>query len=184
MRLVITTLATLIALHLGAQAQECGDNQLDITVIDHQRENAEVDGGCYSVRTFGTPQNPMFEFDRDWGLSGPAELWGLRGLVSSGGCGGKCDGVSADPPPLDEFGLRLTGRVYFEGGQYRFWAGADDGVVLDVDDRRLIDEWQQQSFDEFSAGPIGLSQGMHRIRLLYFEARGRARVKFGWQRVQ
>jgi len=69
--------------------------------------------------------------------------------------------------------------VPFHAGTYRFTVFADDGVRLWVDDRLLIEQWQDQAAT-YSAD-IALSAGYHRVRLEYYEGSGSAGVRLGWE---
>ncbi|OUC07396.1 hypothetical protein RY27_15175, partial [Litorilinea aerophila] len=50
--------------------------------------------------------------------------------------------------PSDNFSARWTRRITFEAGRYRFYARADDGVRVYVDDNRIINEWHDSRGDE------------------------------------
>jgi hypothetical protein len=95
------------------------------------------------------------EIDFDWGFGSPGP------------------GVDAD-----DFSARWTRSVYFEEGAYRFTVTTDDGVRLWVDDRLLIDQWQDQAAT-YSAD-LSLTQGCHRVRLEYYERNGAAEVDLNW----
>jgi hypothetical protein len=73
--------------------------------------------------------------------------------------------------------------VWFEAGTYRFILFADDGVRLWVDDRLLIDQWQDPQVATFQAD-VTLSQGYHRVRLEYYDAWGAAAVQLSWAVLQ
>jgi sugar lactone lactonase YvrE len=81
--------------------------------------------------------------------------------------------------PADNFSARCQRYDSFDAGTYRFTVFADDGVRLWVDDRLLIDQWQDQ-VATYSAD-ISLTQGYHRVRLEYFEAGGDAVVRLSWE---
>ena len=80
--------------------------------------------------------------------------------------------------PTDDFSARWQRYVPFEAGNYRFTVFADDGVRLWVDDRLLIEQWQDQAAT-YSAD-ISLTQGYHRVRLEYYDDRGSAAVRLSW----
>jgi len=80
--------------------------------------------------------------------------------------------------PADDFSARWQRYVPFDAVTYRFTVSADDGVRLWVDDRLLIEQWQDQSAT-YSAD-ISLTQGYHRMRLEYYEAGGSAAVRLSW----
>jgi len=96
--------------------------------------------------------------DYNWGLGGPAP-----GL------------------PADGFSARWTQPLYFEAGFYRFVTTTDDGVRLWVDDRLLIDAWRPMHGTR--AAIVYLDEGVHQVRMEYFERSGAAMARLTWQRV-
>lgn len=81
--------------------------------------------------------------------------------------------------PTHNFSARWQRYIWFELGTYRFTVFADDGVRLWVDDRLLIDQWQDPQVATLQAD-VTLSQGYHRVRLEYYEASGSAAVRLSW----
>jgi DNA-binding beta-propeller fold protein YncE len=89
-------------------------------------------------------------------------------------------GNPPDPSvPADNFSTRWQRYVWFDAGTYRFTLGVDDGARLWVDDRLLIEAWQDPQVATFQANVI-LNQGYHRVRLEYYEAGGWAGVQLSW----
>ena len=87
------------------------------------------------------------------------------------------------PPglPNDDFSARWTRSIHFPQGNYRFYANADDGVKVWLDNWLLIDEWR--------AGPVsasndfaGIGEGPHTVKVEYHEHLGNAAVNVWWQR--
>jgi len=85
--------------------------------------------------------------------------------------------------PSDNFSARWTRTLYFSRGAYRFHVGADDGVRLYVDGRRIIDAWYDQGFTAYSSSDTFLDGGNHAIKLEYYEHGGDAAVQLSWNRV-
>ena len=85
------------------------------------------------------------------------------------------------PDPLiqtDGFSARWTRTLNLAQGDYNFFAYADDGVRLWVDDQLIIDEWREQQARQFvSARP--LAAGSHTIRMEYFDRLGGAVARLG-----
>lgn len=81
----------------------------------------------------------------------------------------------------DNFSVRWTRKLNFEGGRYRFTTETDDGVRLFIDDRLVIDEWREADGDKFTY-EVSL-KGNHKIRMEYFERKGTALAKLGWKRL-
>ena len=84
--------------------------------------------------------------------------------------------------PADGFSARWTQPIYFEAGGYRFTTYSDDGIRLWVDGRLLIDSWQ--SMRGYRYGTIWLSEGVHDVKVEYFEGTGTARVHVLWERLE
>jgi hypothetical protein len=83
--------------------------------------------------------------------------------------------------PVDGFSARWTQPIYFEAGGHRFTTYSDDGVRLWVDGRLLIDSWQPMR--GYRNATIWLSEGVHDVRVEYFEGTGTARVHLMWERL-
>jgi len=106
----------------------------------------------------GTPRVVRHDekIDFDWGLGSPAP------------------GI-----PADDFSVRWTQDVYFKAGRYRFITETDDGVRLWVDGALIIDEWQNGH--RRHSREVHLSEGMHQVRMEYYEAGGYAVAKLTWE---
>jgi hypothetical protein len=95
--------------------------------------------------------------DYDWGESAPTGL------------------------PRDYFSVRWTGQWGFEAGEYTFFVYADDGVRLWLDDELLIDAWTPGLGWHLVTRPVAI-EGLHRLRLEYFENTGDAGIQLRWRR--
>ena len=87
-------------------------------------------------------------------------------------------GNKVDP---QSFSARWTRSVYFPAGVYRFFATADDGVRLWVDDSLIVDQWHQASSTIY-VGDTYLWEGQHDVRIEYYEKSGNARIRVWWER--
>jgi hypothetical protein len=82
--------------------------------------------------------------------------------------------------PADNFTVRWTGQITVpETNWYTFYATADDGVRLYVDNHLIIDSWTAYT-ETTRSGAIKLVQGSHSLRLDYHETTGDATVKLSW----
>jgi hypothetical protein len=112
----------------------------------------------------------------------------LRGRPVFARSDGKVDfnwgaGAAAADLPADNFSVRWTRRAYFVAGTYRFCAQVDDGVSVEMDDQRpFIREWHD-GIGTYCAN-VQVTEGLHKVRVEYFEHLGEARIKVGWQRIQ
>jgi uncharacterized protein YraI len=91
-------------------------------------------------------------------------------------------GAPAAGLPVDGFSVRWTRTAFFNAGRYRFNIRVDDGMRLFVDGDLLIDEWRAGSEREVSA-ERWLNEGVHHLRVEYFENTGMARAQLWWVRV-
>lgn len=83
--------------------------------------------------------------------------------------------------PLNYFSARWTGHWNFEAGTYTFFAYADDGMRLWLDDELIIDAWSLGQGDHDATRTIAAT-GLHKLRLEYFEFEGDAAVQLHWRR--
>jgi hypothetical protein len=85
--------------------------------------------------------------------------------------------------PRDNFSARWTRQVEFDEGLYRFFARADDGIRIYLDNELIIDEWRDGEADVEYAADRQLDDDDFRIRVEYYERNGGALVEFGWRRI-
>lgn len=84
--------------------------------------------------------------------------------------------------PPDNFSARWTRSANFDADRYRFRLTVDDGARLWLDDRLVIDEWRDGAEREVSAD-VDLTQGVHRLRVEYYERTSQARIRLSWAKV-
>ncbi len=82
--------------------------------------------------------------------------------------------------PIDNFSSRWQRRAWFEPGVYRFTVSADDGVRFWVDDKLLIESWQDPQVITLQAN-LALDRGYHRLRVEQYEAFGGAGIRLAWE---
>lgn len=82
----------------------------------------------------------------------------------------------------DNFSVRWTGAATFQAGSYRFTGLVDDGLRVYVDGALVLDAWTDGAVREVTAD-VGLSQGLHQIRVEYYENRGEARARLRWEKI-
>ena len=81
----------------------------------------------------------------------------------------------------DEFAVRWTGRIVVpRDGRYKFQTTSDDGVRLDVDGKRIIDNWNEHG-TAVDAGEIDLKAGPRPVRLEFYEKSGGAAIRLEWE---
>jgi hypothetical protein len=84
--------------------------------------------------------------------------------------------------PSNDFSVRWTRTVPFPVGEYRFTATIDDGVRVYIDERLIIDQWQDHSVRSYSSD-LWLAGGPHKIIVEYYERTGVATARFSWARI-
>lgn len=85
--------------------------------------------------------------------------------------------------PVDKFSARWKQTIGFSAGTYRFYASADDGVRVWVDNQLIIDAWYNQKMPNTSTADRQLADGLHDIKVEYFENEGKAEVHVHWDRI-
>jgi tripartite motif-containing protein 71 len=130
------------------------------------------------IQAFGTAYPATWRgeyFANPWLVETPMLIRQDTAIDFNWGTGSPGPGV-----PADNFSARWQRYVWFEADTYRFTVFADDGVRLWVDDRLLIDQWQDPQVATFQAN-VTLSQDYHRVRLEYYDGSGSAAVHLSWQ---
>ncbi len=83
--------------------------------------------------------------------------------------------------PADNFSARWSRSLNFDAGLYRFIFQVDDGVRFYIDDQLVLDEWRDGSFRTQTV-ERSLTQGIHTLRVDYYERTGKATIRFAWER--
>ncbi len=89
-------------------------------------------------------------------------------------------GSPASPIGPDDFSVRWSGDFYFDAGTYTFIARTDDGMRVWLDDSLIINGWRDQTATEYRATRT-LSQGVHPIKVEYYDRTGDAVAQFWWE---
>lgn len=84
--------------------------------------------------------------------------------------------------PSDDFAVRWTRTLPLAGGRYRFWALADDGVRIRIDNVTILDEWHEAT-GHLYAQERDVVAGTHTIVVEYYERAGSAFIHFGWEQI-
>jgi cytochrome c551/c552 len=80
----------------------------------------------------------------------------------------------------DGFAFRFRGLLAIEkAGPYRFWTTSDDGSMLYLDGKLVVDNRGQHAPSEES-GELFLSAGRHGLEVQYFENQGGAELSVEW----
>jgi len=90
---------------------------------------------------------------------------------------------SGSPDPsvnVDRFSARWTSEIDFALGEYLFTVTADDGVRLTIDNQIIINQWVDQPPTTKQA-KISLSEGIHDVKLEYYENGGGATLILNWE---
>jgi hypothetical protein len=132
-----------------------------------------------SVSAFQDPipqdSAPVWEvsFWNNMKLSGQPALTGAHSVINfDWGTGSPDASVQSD-----HFSARWQRYLDLAAGTYRFTATSDDGVRVFVDNRPVIDQWNDHSVRTFTAD-VPLAAGHHMIVVEYYENQGLAVAKF------
>ena len=78
------------------------------------------------------------------------------------------------------YSVRWTAQLAVaNAGEHSFFANADDGVRVYVDDKAIIDDWTAHPATP-SSGKVTLAAGEHHLRVEYFQLRGAASLALEW----
>jgi uncharacterized protein YgiM (DUF1202 family) len=84
--------------------------------------------------------------------------------------------------PVNDFSARWSRRVSFNDGLYRFYARADDGIRVEVNGHRIIDEWHNSNGSPLYSADLNLA-GSYDLVVEYYEEAGGALIDFWWERI-
>jgi len=85
--------------------------------------------------------------------------------------------------PSDRFSARFTRTVMFPAGDYRFYARADDGGRVWIDNWLVIDEWRVGTATLFQGDFLRVGTGAHVVQVEYFEQTEDAMLQVWWERI-
>lgn len=83
--------------------------------------------------------------------------------------------------PENHFSVRWTRQAHFYYDNYAFCAMSDDGVRIYVDDVLVLDEWHGSNGQSYCA-EADLREGMHTVKVEYYEDGGEALIYVWWER--
>ncbi|WP_170418581.1 PA14 domain-containing protein, partial [Ruegeria atlantica] len=161
---------------------------VDVTVIDegglHQTESFTVNVADAAEMTFSSGFHAKY-FDVDHRLSKLEDInWTAEPTyeeVTSEINHANSHDTFWDGGSKDTFGVQINGNIEVEqGGTFRFFLGADDGAMLMVNGKPIVENDGVHGF-RTRTGEIELEPGTHAIEIRYFENYGRAGLKLGWE---
>jgi len=82
----------------------------------------------------------------------------------------------------DNFSVRWTRSIDFNGGTYRFTVTSDDGFRLYIDNALKLAKWVDQGATTYTVD-VPLSAGEHTIKLEYYENGGYATARLSWEQL-
>jgi len=106
-------------------------------------------------------------------LNGPPVLTRLDPtLAFDWGTGSPGQGV-----PSDNFSARWAREIWVSAGSYKLYLQVDDGARVWVDGLLVIDAWSADPSRTY-VSELGLGEGIHILKVEYFEKSGEARIHF------
>ncbi|MGJ7922718.1 PA14 domain-containing protein [Neobacillus sp. LXY-4] len=115
--------------------------------------NPIVSGGKYSI-------NPISKLDFNWGLGSPNAS-----------------------VPANYFSARFSKKVNLEAGTYVFSAKADDGIRILVDNKLVLDAWNNSDVLKTKKEAVYLPSGEYTIVVEYSEGYGNANIQVDYQQI-
>jgi len=91
------------------------------------------------------------------------------------------EGAPVNWMPADGFSVVWMRQVNFPAGYYRFNARSDDGIRVWLDGALVMDYWQPMDYEWHYLDDTYL-EGLHTLKVEYYEGGGGARVRFWWER--
>ncbi|RTR36418.1 hypothetical protein EKG37_02355, partial [Robertmurraya yapensis] len=85
--------------------------------------------------------------------------------------------------PNDRFSARFTRTVNLESGTYLFTVNSDDGVRIKVDNKIVLDAWQNGDFNNRMQEAVYLESGEHLFEVEYLENIGDAKLLLNYQKL-
>lgn len=101
------------------------------------------------------PDGAAYRLDYNWGAGGPMGA------------------------PADNWSARWVGQFRFDGGNYTFYAQAEDGVRLSIDGLLVLNKWGD-GYGEVRNRFAGVGAGEHTIVVEYFDRSGNAQLRAWW----
>ncbi|MFH1307690.1 MAG: PA14 domain-containing protein, partial [archaeon] len=83
---------------------------------------------------------------------------------------------------INKFSVRWTKTEEFASGKYKFTTRSDDGIRLYIDNKLIINRWNNHAVRTDSAEII--LSGEHEIKVEYFENTGKAVAKLSWDALE
>lgn len=160
--------------------------------------SADLAPGSYTIRVEYYEHLDRAQLDLWWEVIAPervgswqATYWANEDLAGSPALTTEVPEINFDwgrtsptaAVPRDRFSARFTRTVRLPAGDYRFFARADDGVRLWLDDWLLIDRWRVGPATLFTGDFQNVGAGEHTITVEYFERTGDAVIEVWWERV-
>ncbi|MBM7068660.1 PA14 domain-containing protein [Actibacterium sp. 188UL27-1] len=145
--------------------------------MDEVPEQAVVEGsieGVFVAKYFDVDGSIRQLSDIDWNGT-PTHQEGITEIDYKNGHDSFWEGGARDT-----FGAQIEGQIdVSEAGTYSFTLAADDGAMLFIDGRPVIDNDGVHSFRRETV-ELELEPGPHAIEVIYFENYGRAGLNLEW----
>ncbi len=103
-----------------------------------------------------------------------------------GGSGGKSESevetdFSAIGVGRENFSIHWRGVFEFQRDVYMFFAAADDGIEVRLDDQPIISDWRDHGYKKYNHQRY-VETGMHVIEIFYYQHGGGAEVEYSHYR--
>ena len=166
-------------IHLQIDFRE--EKEISYIYLDWENLADGAQGPNFSVPGTGTPITPgvwTAEYFNNAGLVGlPFATVTESTITRNWGEGAPLPGMVAD-----NFSVRWTRQLNFDGAAYEVRVNADDGVRVYLDNIIYIDEWHLATGDTYTF-TLQPSAGLHTIKVEFYEAFGLANIDFALTRI-
>ncbi|MCU1351438.1 MAG: hypothetical protein JWM05_647 [Acidimicrobiales bacterium] len=82
------------------------------------------------------------------------------------------DGSPAAGVAVNGWTMRATGRLFLDGGTYRFATEASDGARVRVDGQLVVNRWSDRTKPQIDQGFLKLATGIHTVQMEYYDRTG------------
>ncbi len=150
--------------------------QLDVTIEPYD-ENTRVTEAGWIGEIYPTIIDPYRKPNINVGSSIPFVIGDQSAIENLDFSWGK--GSPHTKIPSDHFSAIFKRKITLaETGTYTIQARADDGVIVEIDGKRVIDSWKPSSNGLREVKNYQLSAGTHDVKVYYSELTGSAALKF------
>jgi hypothetical protein len=119
--------------------------------------------------------NFIVSYFNNKGLSGDAAYIDTESSINHPWNGGSPVNGYVNPT---NFSARWDGTFDFEGGNYTFMGGCEDGIKVYIDGNPIIDYWTGCNF--YFTKVINIAPGKHKVKVEFYQGTGSSNIQLDW----